>query len=79
MPPDVVYSIQIHRNFRVTAFSGHQIAIKDLIPTFVHVLNRYSQLNTILQRVKQTPLNLKSLLVLLRIYRKKKSLQKEKQ
>ena len=32
MPPSVVYSILIHRNFRVTAFRGHhQIAIKDLI------------------------------------------------
>ena len=55
MPPDVVYTILIHHNFRVTAFRGHhQIAIKDLIPTSSHVLNRYSQLNNILQRVKET-------------------------
>ena len=58
MPPDVVYSILIHRNCRVTAFRDHhQIAIKDQIQTFSHVY-RYSQLNSILQRVKETPLNL---------------------
>ena len=46
VPSAIAYSILVDRTFHVTAFRGTcQIKVKDLIPTFSHVLSKYSPLN----------------------------------
>ena len=59
--PSIDYSVVIDKTFHVTAFRvNYQVTIRYLIPTFSYTLNRYSQLNSIIQRLTETPLDLKS-------------------
>ena len=54
VPPKVAYSIIVDGAFHVIVFRGTcQIKVKDLIPTFSHVFNKYSQLNGIVKKLEE--------------------------
>ena len=61
LPPEVEYSIRIKDDFQVEAHRKHmKISARDLINGFTNTLCRYSQIDNIVNRLKITPINLRS-------------------
>ena len=61
LPPEVEYSIRIKDDFQVEAHRKHmKISTRDLINGFTNTLCRYSQIDNIVNRLKITPINLRS-------------------
>ena len=61
MPPEVEFSILVKNSFHVDAYRGKsKIPIRDLVNGFSISLQKYSQLDSIIERLKNTPLDLSS-------------------
>ena len=59
-PPDLKYCLIIHKDFKVEAYRGRKkIPTRDIIKGFSAKLERFSQIDKILNRLEDTPLDIK--------------------
>ena len=60
-PPDLKYCLVVHDDFKVEAYRGRKkIVTRDIISGFTNQLTRYSHIGEILDRLENTPLDIRS-------------------
>ena len=61
IPPDVEFCLIIHDDFRVEAYrSKMKVFIRDLVHGFSVTIAKYSQIDAVIDRLRITPLDLRS-------------------
>ena len=60
-PPGIDFSLTITDDFKVQAYRGHKkIVVRDLINGFTNKICKYSQVETLIEQLEKTPLDLRT-------------------